>query len=544
MTLREKIRTFPTCPGVYVMKDARGAVLYVGKAKRLRARVGSYFQTRRGDRHRIRLMIRRVADIECILTDTEKEALLLEHTLIRRHRPRYNVVFRDDRSFLNIRVTTRHPFPGISFTRKPAKDGASYFGPYTNALACRETIEQITRQFRLRTCSDREFANRARPCLQYELGRCTAPCVGYVTAEDYAAQVANVLDLLRGRGSELVARLTGEMRAAAAAERFEEAARLRDILERIAVTVEPQQVVRHTAIDRDYVGWGMTDERAAVAVLEVRDGRVVARSGTTLTPGGDAPEEHITSFCFQYYQPPRRPPAILCLPWPAERFPDLAAVLSERRGGTVRLLSPRRGPEAKLLRLAATNALAMARSRQTAAASYAALAEQCRRALQLESVPTAIECVDISNWQGDAAVGALVCFIEGEPAKERYRYYTIRTARGPDDYAMMREVLSRRLTGDLPRPDLLLVDGGRGQLQVARRVLDLQGVLDLPLAAIAKPTAEETTDKVYLPDRKNPVKLRIGDPVLLLLQRIRDEAHRFGITLVRKRTAAVAATNH
>lgn len=517
------------------MKDAKGLVLYVGKAKALRARVGSYFQQRKDSRQQIRHLMRKVIDIDCVVTDTEKEALLLEHTLIRRHRPRYNVVFRDDKAFVSIRVSTQHPTPGIYVTRRVVQDGATYFGPYASALACRETVEQITRNFQLRTCDDQDFANRARPCLQYQIGRCTAPCVRFVTPQAYAAQVDKALWLLQGRKSALVAALQAQMRAAAVAERFEEAARVRDQLRNIAATVEPQKVIRHAAIDRDYVGWAIEGERGALAILAVRGGKVVDRAATAVRLGGEAPVALTASFLVQYYQPPRCPPPAVCLPFPPERLADCRAILAERRGAPVRFLWPRRGPEAKLLRLAAVNAKAVARTQDTADESWAALGLHCLRALHLPQIPSVIECVDISNWQGKAGVGSLVSFIEGQPAKERYRRYNIRTMETPNDYAMMREVLQRRLTGLLPLPDLLLVDGGRGHLQMASEVVRELACLNLPLVAIAKPTAGESTDKMYLPGRKNPLPLRRGDPVLLLLQRIRDEAHRFAITATRKR---------
>lgn len=516
-------------------------VLYVGKAKNLRARVASYFQTRKHDRYQIRLLMRRVATIESIVTDTEKEALLLEHTLIRRYRPRYNILFRDDRSFLSLRVTTQHPYPGIYLTRKVTQDGATYFGPYTSALACRETALQITRAFRLRTCHDHDFANRSRPCMQYQIGQCTAPCVGYVDAAAYGRQVQEALWLLQGRRSELVARLELQMRAAAEAERFEEAARTRDLLRNIAVTVEPQHVVRHAAVDRDYVGWAIDEGRGAVAVLEVREGKVVGRNGTAVPLGGATAEACVASFLLQYYQPPRTPPPVICVPMSPALLGGCAEILRERRGDAVRLQFPRRGPEARLLRLAATNARATARTQRTLDEEWGVLAAATQRALHLPQPPTTIECVDISNWQGQEAVGALVCFVEGIPAKQRYRRFNIRTVQGLNDYAMMREVLQRRLLGDLPRPDLLLVDGGRGHLQIAARVLAELECLDLPLAAIAKPTERETIDKVYLPGRKNPLALKPGHPVLHLLQRLRDEAHRFGITRVRQRIGRVAA---
>lgn len=523
-------------PGVYLMKDARGAVLYVGKANNLRSRVRSYFRKDTKARYQIGALLRRLADIEVVVTDTEKEALLLEHTLIRRHRPRYNIFFRDDKTYMSVKVNLAHPSPGIFRTRRVQKDDAAYFGPYPSSAACRETIEMVTRHFRIRTCSDREFANRSRPCIQYQIGRCTAPCVGLVDPARYRAQVDQALLLLRGEKNALTAHLQQTMRAAAAEERFEEAARARDVLADIAETVEPQKMVRHAAIDRDYVGFAVEGERAGVAVLTVRDGKVVEHRGAVVIQTADACDV-IESFLLQYYHPPRRPPREVCVPCQTAPFALLVRYLEDQRGGPVALLWPRRGTEAKLLKLAQVNARALCRSAATAQEEWETLCEQIRRALHLPRLPHVIECVDISNWQGKQAVGSLVAFAGGVAAKERYRHFRIRGPALPNDYAMMHEVLARRMTGRaaLALPDLLLVDGGRGQLQVALRALEAAGIVDLACAAIAKAREDEETDKIYLPNRKNPLPLRKGDPVLLFLQRVRDEAHRFAISHQRRR---------
>ncbi|MBI4237337.1 MAG: excinuclease ABC subunit UvrC [Deltaproteobacteria bacterium] len=519
------------------MKDTRGVVLYVGKANNLRARVTSYFRAAAQDRPHIPLLLRRVAAIETTVTDTEKEALLLEHTLIRKHRPRYNIIFRDDKSYVSVAVNLRHPFPGIFRTRKVVKDGAAYFGPFPSGLACKETIALVTRFFRLRTCRDHEFANRARPCLQYQIGRCTAPCVGFVAAEVYRAQVARALLLLKGQRNELTAHVEREMRAQASGEHFEEAARLRDLLRDVRTTIESQKVIRHGAADADFFGWAEAAGHGAVAVLERRNGHVGERGGAAVVLGGDAPASLLASYLLQYYQPPRVPPAGIYLPFLPASAAEIGQLLTERRGHAVRLCVPRRGESVKLVHLAATNAAVLCERRREQVVAGDHLTTLVGKALHLSGVPSVIECVDISNWQGDEAVAALVCFVDGTPAKQRYRHYKIQGPHEPNDYAMMHEVLARRLTGDAnpPWPDLLLVDGGKGQLQVAVRVLQELGAATLSLAAIAKPREGEPCDKIYLPGRKNPLPLRAGDPVLLLLQRLRDETHRFAITFHRKR---------
>lgn len=536
--LPEKIKQFPHAPGVYLMTDARGVIIYVGKAKDLRSRVRSYFQKDDKERYQLKLLLSKLHDIEIVITDTEKEALLLERTLIARHKPKYNILFRDDKTYVSIKINMQHKFPGIFRTRRVLQDGSLYFGPYTSGLACRETIESITRYFRLRTCSDRDFANRSRPCIQHQIGRCTAPCVGLVTLEDYAAQVEQARMLLRGERSELTVRLREKMRAAAAGEQFEEAGRLRDLLGDIAVTVEPQKMVRHADIDRDYIGLVEEGARVAVAVLEVREGKVVEGRGAVVAVAGAASTtEIVESFMLQYYRDPRRPPELICVPVSVDELGGLEECLSELRGSRVTLRQPKRGAEAKLLKLACVNAQAMCRSTANAEDEWDKLSAHLQKKLHLPHAPNVIECVDISNWQGAEAVGSLVVFERGESNNDRYRRFCIRGPHQPNDYQMMYEVITRRFIGKQspPLPDLFMVDGGKGHLSVALRVLEEQGIENLPVAAIAKAREDETSDKIYLPGRKNPVNLKPKDLGLLFLQRIRDEAHRFAISHQRQR---------
>jgi excinuclease ABC subunit C len=533
--LKTRLRTFPNTPGIYCLKGARGEVLYVGKANRLRTRLRSYFRKEARKRYQVGSLLKRVTDIEVVLTDTEKEALILERTLIRTHRPRYNIFFRDDKTYVSVKVSLEHDFPGIFRTRTVRKDGARYFGPYTSGLACRETIDTVTRFFRLRTCSDREFANRSRPCIQYQIGRCTAPCVGLVSPAHYAAQIQQALLLLGGKENELTRQLETDMQRASDAEQFEEAGRIRDLLGDIAKTVEPQKMIRYKEVDRDYVGWAEEDGRGAIAVLTVREGKVIGQQGATVILGGGEPCALLESFCLQFYQTPRLPPPEISIPVDPGELTELEAWLGEQRGARVRLRYPQRGTEAKLLRLAHLNAQALCRVEQSAAEAWTTLCQAIGKALHLERSPDAIECVDISNWDGKEAVGSIVAFAQGGPTTNRYRHYRIRGPQDPNDYRMMHEVLTRRIARAVqqPLPDLLLVDGGKGQLGMALRVLEEQGETALACAAIAKPREGEESDKIFLPGRKNPLPLRKGDPVLLFLQRVRDEAHRFAITYQR-----------
>lgn len=511
------------------MKDARGGVVYVGKAKQLRSRVRQYFRPDGDTRYQVNALLRQVETIDTIVTATEKEALLLEHTLIRKHKPRYNILFRDDKSYASIKVTFHHPYPGIFRTRKILKDGAQYFGPYTSGQACRETVDAVTQFFRLRTCSDREFANRARPCVQYQIGRCTAPCVGLISAEAYRANIEQALHLLMGRRNELTAALTAQMQAHAAAEQYEDAARVRDLLRGIAETIERQHMVRHGAADCDYVGWAAADGRGAVCVLHVHDGKVVGQHAAVVELLAE-PYELIASYLEQLYRAPRDLPKRVMLS-------DIVGVRPQQYPTNVRMHIPQRGVHAQLTALACTNAAQVLVQRTGESIAWEALSESLAQALQLSQPPRVIECMDVSNWQGTLAGAALVCFEAGERNTERYRHYNIRGPNEPNDYLMMREAVSRRLTGDNapPLPDVLLIDGGRGHLQTAERVLHELGITNVPLASIAKPREGEATDKIYLPGRKNPLPLRKGDPVLLYLQRIRDEAHRFAITHQRAR---------
>ena len=527
------------------MTDTRGIVLYVGKAINLRQRVRSYFRREANERFQIKFLLKHVTDIEVIVTDTEKEALLLERTLIRKHQPRYNIFFRDDKNYASVKISRQHAFPGIYRTRKVLKDGAQYFGPYPSGTACRETIDMVTRYFRLRTCSDIDFANRSRPCIQYQIGRCTAPCVGLVDAVHYRQHVDQAVMLLHGKRNELTQYLLQQMRTLAQAERFEEAARVRDLLADIDTTVEPQKMIRHGKMDCDYLGWSEEGSRGSVGILQVRDGKVVGQQGAVVRLGGDEPLAFIESFAMQYYQSPRIPPPMVCFPWDPAPCVGLGEFLREQRGESVTLKWPRRGTEAKLLRLASVNARAHCRAETSAEEAWEELCREVQMALQLSTAPHVIECVDISNWSGKNAVGSLVAFAGGRPAKERYRHYRIRGPQEPNDYAMMHEVITRRLAKrDVwPLPDLLLVDGGRGQLGIALRVLAEVGITDFACAAIAKPQSETECDKIYVPGRKNPLPLRRNHPVLLFLQRVRDEAHRFAVTYQRKRRRRTGASS-
>lgn len=535
MNLPEKAKSFPRKPGVYLFRGAKDEVLYVGKAKSLRDRVRSYFLSGRDDRPQVAFLLKRTRDIEFIVTDSEKEALLLENTLIKRHRPRYNLQLRDDKSYVSIRIGAEHPFPGISLTRRAKKDGAIYFGPYDSSTAAREAVEQIVKFFRVRTCRDREFANRIRPCLKFDIGRCTAPCVKNVSIKDYERQVEEARMFLSGRSAELIKRLKEKMKRASEDMRYEDASRFRDAISMLKDVRERQKVVIHAGGDHDAIGLARKGDDVSICALRVRGGLLLERRvfHSAHSPSDDS--KLLEEFLMQRYREGTDiPPRILLFSKPEGKKP-IAEILSERRAKAVTVSVPSRGPMRRLVELACTNAseaLAQTNLIKNEEDALRRLAGKIGLREQIEN----IECVDISNLSGREAVGSVVSFVHGVPDKANYRTYNIRTVDEPDDYGMMREVLSRRFIDRIDRrlPDLLLVDGGKGHLAVAIGVMK-ELSLSVPLVAIAKAKGKDDTDRVFLPGRKNPLKLKKGSKELLLLMRIRDEAHRFAIKAHRRR---------
>ncbi len=522
------------------MKDAHGAVLYVGKAINLRDRIANYFQGA-DSRYQVAFLMRRVATLEHIVAGSEKEALLLEYTLIQKYKPKYNIFWKDDKSYVRVRLTTQHPYPGIYTTRQVLKDGARYFGPYVSAVACYETVETIVRHCQLRTCTDREFANRSRPCIQYQIKRCTAPCVKKISESAYATQVRQAVLLLEGRTSEVKEELQREMKLASESMRYEDAATLRDRLRAIEETIEPQNMVRNEEVDEDWVGWASHKGHTVVSLMMVRGGQVQDRIVSIETQDPDDPAEVVERFLLQFYQSPILPPPVIY--WPFEGTPPqaLEQVLSERRGSKVSIHLPLRGKKRDFLKLVQTNADSVLASRSDDGDRLDHTLRAMERALHLAHYPYQIECIDISNWDGEQAVGAIVVFQEGKPAKSEYRHYNIKGPHEPNDYAMMYETLTRRYSNH-PVPQLLLVDGGKGQLQIAVKVMQDLRLASFPIAAIAKGRGKGP-DRIFIPNRKNPLPIKAGTPVLLLLERIRDAAHRFGNSFVRHKMRKARVTS-
>ncbi|NTV15367.1 MAG: excinuclease ABC subunit UvrC [Desulfobulbaceae bacterium] len=518
------------------MRDGGGKVLYVGKARDLRARLASHRNTARVGGNKTAALLDKTSQIETILTATEKEALLLESSLIKKYRPRYNVILRDDKSYPYLKVTSGETWPRVLVTRRRLRDGARYFGPYSSATAMHETLRLVRALFPLRTCKGQEVPHRARPCLNHQLGLCPAPCSGEANREAYLQQVREVVLILEGRRRELLTELEQRMRRAASALEFEQAAGYRDLLNALRETLEKQVVAAGHHRSFDVFGLVRQGVTVVVTALFIREGLVNGQQNFVLEdPLGD--DSEVLAACLsQFYQEGRLIPAEILLGLLPDRAELLEEYLAELRAGAVTIRQPQRGEGLALVHMAAANGAQYFADRERKAGSSRALLLAVAKHLQLATPPSSIECLDISNISGQLAVGSLIAFRDGEPDPANYRHYRIQGGDTPDDYGMIREVLLRRFAPDRKRegPDLLLIDGGKGQLNVAREVLAAAGFsAQIALAAIAKEKAEEG-EKIFLPGRKNPLALRRHDPVLLFLMRVRDEAHRFGVTFHRR----------
>jgi excinuclease ABC subunit C len=530
--LADKVSSLPHAPGVYLLRDAEGRVVYVGKAADLRARVRSYLRPEGDGRVAAPYLARQIADVDFIVTSNEKEALLLENTLIKRHRPRYNVRLRDDKAYLCIRVDTRHAWPRLHMVRRFRRDGALYFGPFSSAKAVRRTIRTLGAVFPLRLCSDRVLASRDRPCLYHQLKRCSAPCVGLVQPDEYRRMVDGLVDLLRGRTDDLLASLRTRMNEAANALEYERAAALRDQIDALEETTQAQRVASPDLKDRDVIGLARRGEVATAAVLHVREGRLLSKrslSFRTILPDGAVAAKVLAVV----YRPGRLVPPEILLPVAPEDEEALVRDLADRRGGPVHLHVPQRGAGRDLLDLATRNAAEAVRDAEGDETQRALLLERLKERLGLDRPPVRIECYDISTIQGSETVGSRVVFEQALPYKDGYRRFRIRTVAGQDDFASMREVLARRFRRDDATPDLVVIDGGKGQLGEALKALP-GGVAVVGLAKARVLRGERKYERVYLPGRRTPLALPPDAPETYLLARIRDEAHRFAIEYHRR----------
>jgi excinuclease ABC subunit C len=553
----KKLEGLPASPGCYVFRDKKGDVLYVGKAKSLRSRVRSYFQEGSSDtRAFVPLLRRKVTDLETLVTATEKEAAILENSLIKERQPRYNVKLRDDKEYLTLRLTTRHAWPRLELVRRPENDGSKYFGPYHSATAARRALHLVEKHFQLRTCSDRELTSRKRPCLQFQIKRCPAPCVYAVHEGLYQEQVRSVALFLDGRHDELRQELEQRMREASGNFEYELAAMYRDQLRAVEVVREGQRVVSVTDRDQDVLGLHRQGDIVELAVLYVRAGRVVDAASFSHSHTEVPDDEIVAAFLREHYTEGGPGSALIpdevVVPVLPEGVEGVAEWLTDRREELARakgestrkvsVLAPSRGPRRQVLDLAMENAKHAFEEKQRAAEDMDERLARIQQKLRLPTLPRRIECTDISHLGGEDTVGSVVALTDGVPDKSLYRTYKVRTAGAGDDYAAMFEVLSRRFArgknaaegtegADWQLPDLFVVDGGRGQLAVALAAAHDLGLHELRICGLAKEretaTGEELVDRVYLPGQKNPIALRPNSPELFLLALARDEAHRF-----------------
>ncbi|MEM7136241.1 MAG: excinuclease ABC subunit UvrC [Myxococcota bacterium] len=535
-TAQRKLDNLPPSPGVYVFHGDGGKVLYVGKARSLRSRVRSYFQPGSSDvRAFVSRLERELVDIETFVTQTDKEAALLENQLIKSHQPKYNVKLRDDKEYLSLRLDPKRSWPRLEVVRRPKPDGAQYFGPYHSATAARQTLRLVNRYFQLRTCTDTEFRLRTRPCLQYQIKRCPGPCVLDVDQEEYRAQVANVARFLDGRHDELVVDLGQRMGDASRELEYERAAVYRDQLRAVERAQQEQRVAGVQKADQDILGFHRQGDQAEIAVLSMRGGRLFGVQTFALRRVAVPNDEMISGFLRQHYEDRPSLPDEILVPVPVEMSEALEALLNEDRKRRSVISTPKRGAKVKLLALARENAAHAFEEKERAREDIEARLEGIQRQLRLAAIPRRIECVDISHTGGDETVAVFAALDEGAPAKERYRSFRVKQVQGGDDYGAMYEVLVRRLRRGKnleegwALPDLLVVDGGKGQLGVLERAREDVGVPGLEIASVAKSrvtaSGQEEGDRVFRPGQKNAIAVR-GSSALSILLLARDEAHR------------------
>lgn len=557
LTLSEKLDNLPTDPGVYQFRSGEGKVIYVGKAKNLRSRVRSYFQEGRPRDAKTTALVRRIEDLEIIVTDSAVEALILEDTLIKKLRPRYNIMLRDDKTYPRIRVTNE-PFPRVFPTRRIVRDGSRYFGPYTDGRYVRYLMKTLRSIFPIRSCDlalDRESiaAGKYRVCLDYQIGKCEGPCEALSSQEEYQAMIEGVVRVLKGKTRELEAELEREMEIYAERTMFEKAARIRDRLQKLREYNARQKVVSEDLANRDIVGIAREDDDAVGVILKVREGRLGGKRHHYLSGVLHAPDAEVLRNLLRTHYMSEEPPPdeVLVGIDPEEEYDDLSTFLSSiPEEGRVRLILPKIGDKQKLVSMAEANArlllgeLRLERMKKADNVPHAV--ESLQRDLRLERPPRRIECFDNSNFQGTDPVSSMVCFVDGRPRKSEYRKFKVRSVEGPDDFASMKEVVTRRyrkvLDEGLALPDLIVIDGGKGQVSAAMEGLRELGLEHLPLVGLAK-----RLEEIVFPDGRENLLLPKSSSSLRLLQQLRDEAHRFAITYHRslreKRTLQTELTN-
>src|SRR5262245_1986719 len=533
--IQSKLDHLPDQPGVYLFRDEQGELLYIGKAAVLSNRVRSYFQKGTDHSPKHTVLVSHIADLETIVTRSELEALILESNLIKQHRPRFNVVLRDDKQYPYLRLPIKEHFPRLSIVRRVQQDGALYYGPYTPAGALRETLRVIKKAFPLATCTIEIDGKAERACIEFEIKRCMAPCTGNQSKEDYRRIRSEERRFLEGRDHELLNDLRMQMETAATREEFEEAARLRDRLFNIERTLEKQRITQTTTTDQDVIGLARQGSAVDLQILFVRGGLLIGRKDFFWPNSADAgDEELVRSAIEQFYNKDGQPPKELLIPTDLDDASVIEEWLSGKRGSNVRIVAPERGVKHQLLLLAQENAGAAVANHLRDEEIGRQAVEELKRLIRLATAPRRIEGFDISNTMGNQSVASMVVWEDGQMKKADYRRFKIQTVAGANDFASMQEVVMRRYgeREHLTHPDLILIDGGLGQLAAAMEGLKQVGRQNLAIIGLAKARGEKD-ERIFLPGRKNPIVLRANSPATHLVQRIRDEAHRFAITFHR-----------
>ncbi|WHZ26942.1 MAG: Excinuclease ABC subunit C [Nitrospira sp.] len=534
--LQSKLAHLPGSPGVYLFKNEQGEIIYIGKAAVLADRVRSYFQKGADHNPKTGLLVTHITDVETMVTRSELEALILESNLVKRHKPRFNIVLRDDKQYPYLRLPVKDDFPRLSIVRRVQKDGALYYGPYTPANALRETLKVIKHVFPLATCTIDIDGTADRACIEFEIKRCMAPCTGHQSKEEYYQIVKQARQFLEGRDRELLDDLRARMEAAAEREEFEEAARLRDRLFKIERMLEKQRITQTSATDQDVIGLARQGSAVDLQILFVRGGLLIGRKDFFWPQSAEVSDEELVhSAIEQFYNKDGQPPREVLVPTDLEDAALIQQWLSDKRGESVRVRSPERGVKHQLVLLAEENAAAAAADHLRDEELDRQAGEELKRWLRLERAPRRIEGFDISNTMGNQSVASMVIWEDGQMKKADYRRFKIQTVTGANDFASMKEVVRRRYGGEenLALPDLILIDGGLGQLAAALEGLKEVGRQGLPILGLAKARGDKE-ERIFLAGRKNPIVLRPQSPSTHLLQRIRDEAHRFAITFHRK----------
>lgn len=548
MTFDHKKAHYPAGPGVYLMKGDDDVVLYVGKAKNLQQRIRQYFAPRGDGRVMVPYLVQKVSHIDTILVRSEKEALLLENTLIKRHLPRFNVLLKDDKGYIALKITIKKQWPQLQFIRYKGKPPAGdlYFGPYANASAARETFDLLSRLFPLRQCSDQEFNRRTRPCILYDIKRCIAPCVGKCTQSEYDGHVAKTVQFLRGDNKEILKELYRSMEEASDRLEFEKAGEILQRIRQIETTIEKQSVHTPQGSDRDVLAIFRQGGDVVCQKLIFKAGQLIASHHYDFVDIAQENDELLPSFILQHYEKQQELPAEILIGEPLVNRDILEEILSQGRKKKATILCPQKGDKKELVELAYANAKATFHKEKDLRLLRDKMLLEMQEKLHLRNFPQSIECFDNSNFSGNTPVSALVAFTGGERDSKKYRTYKGRTDTGSDDYAAMREVLTRRYSkAEGALPDLLMVDGGKGQLSIAERVLRELDIITVDVIAVAKEQGRHdkgiTKERIFLPGKEEPIVLKPTSPILFLLQQIRDEAHRVAISYQRRtRTKAMS----